>query len=149
MSCVLQAYRRLALELLLSELLAWHQHLKAQRKDLVTLFGSCSSEPVLVVGQVAAVVQVAVVVQVAAAELAAAAVAGALAVAVEVDMSWVMKAATAELHGTTATAAAAAAIAVYRAKVGGSWHEAAQAKLLEEVPALLGYVTKIECLHRH
>jgi hypothetical protein len=146
MSCVLQAYRRLALELLLFELLAWHQHWKAQRKDLVTLFGSCSSEPVLVVDQVAAVVQVAVVVQVVAVELAAA-VAEALAVAVEVDMSWVMKAATAELHGTTATAAAA--IAVYRAKVGGSWHEVAQAKLLEEVPALLGCVTKIECLHRH
>jgi hypothetical protein len=146
MSCVLQAYRRLALELLLFELLAWHQHWKAQRKDLVTLFGSCSSEPVLVVDQVAAVVQVAVVVQVVAVELAAA-VAEALAVAVEVDMSWVMKAATAELHGTTATAAAV--IAVYKAKVGGSWHEAAQAMLLVEVPALLGYVTKIEYLHRH
>lgn len=146
MSCVLQAYHRLVLELLWSELLAWSRHLKEQRKDSVMLFGSCSSEPASAADQVAAAVPLAVAAQVVAVELAAAVV-EVLAAAVEGDTSLAMKAAAAELHGMM-MAMAAVATAACKVKVEGSWHEAAQVRLLEEVPASSGFVTKSECLHR-
>lgn len=114
MSFVRPACHRLALELWWFEILVWRQHWKDQRRGLVTLFGSCSSEPVLAAGQVAVVEQLVVAVQAVAVGFAGVEVLAAAAVVG--DTSLAMKAAAAELHGMM-TAMAAAAIVVYRARV--------------------------------